>query len=233
MGIVIGSFFVFAVAVTSARADSVHSMWFIEGLERDRLSFNTHIDFGLRHIGYLRREHLDNGRHLGFFKSEQVSAVSTASPVSTVSSASTFSFSDANQSREYLGGAIVEKNPQLTIVSSGRQTSVTPNPEPTTVLLLGSGLVALGAYARRKFQPLIKGTEVYSGALSETTTPFSFSRHSANKKVGTAITIRNLCLDSSPPSLPGHRLTLITPFAIKPALVCCVDVGNPLDVIPQ
>ena len=161
-GIVIGLLFVLAVTVTSARADSVHSPRFFEDLERDGLNSFSHIDGGqLRHIGYLRSAHFDNGRHLGFFKSESVSSVSnlnfvseSVSPVSnlnSISSVSTFSFSDANQSREFQGGVTVEKNSQLAFASFSRQASVTPNPEPTTMLLLGSGLVALGGYARRKF----------------------------------------------------------------------------------
>jgi hypothetical protein len=160
-GIVIGSLFVFAVTVTSARADSVHSLWLLPDLERDRLGFQTHVDFGeMRHIGSLRSDHLDNGRHLGFFKSESDSPVSnlnfvseSVSPVSNLNSVSsgTFSFSDANQSREFQGGFTVEKNSQLASASFSLQASVTPNPEPTTMLLFGSGLAALGAYARRKF----------------------------------------------------------------------------------
>ena len=57
-----------------------------------------------------------------------------------------------NNNGKHLGFSVsaVHKSPILGIVRPAAPSSVASNPEPTTMVLLGTGLVAVGALARRK-----------------------------------------------------------------------------------
>jgi hypothetical protein len=113
---VVGAVFVFALAASSARADSVNANKFIEQLngaqhhnldlpDISRADEQAHFSFVL---------HSNNGKHLGF----------TA--------------------------ASVHRGPKIGLVKPGPRASVTQNPEPATMILMGTGLVAIGAWVRSR-----------------------------------------------------------------------------------
>lgn len=45
--------------------------------------------------------------------------------------------------------AAVHSGPRIGLVPRGPRNNVTQNPEPATMILMGTGLVAIGAYVRR------------------------------------------------------------------------------------
>jgi len=135
--VAIGSVFVFVLAASSVRADSVHAGRFLEDLERDRQSRLFRLDFvQLGHWGYLNHLHSDNGRHLGFWNGNR------------------WRHWDLNLGNDGpaldSGVANLERSSELSLVTNG---AVAQTPEPATMVLLGSGLVALGAYVRRRYHP--------------------------------------------------------------------------------
>ena len=114
--VVFGVVFVFALAASSVRADSVHANNFIE-----QLSGAEHRNLNLPDINRADEQgyfsivlHSNNGKHLGF----------TA--------------------------ASVNRGPRIGLVKPGPRASVTQNPEPATMILMGTGLVAVGAWVRRR-----------------------------------------------------------------------------------
>jgi hypothetical protein len=48
-------------------------------------------------------------------------------------------------------GSSVRHSPTLGVVGYNSPIAATPNPEPATMVLFGTGLFVLGAYARRKY----------------------------------------------------------------------------------
>jgi hypothetical protein len=133
VGIVLGSIIAVVVSVPTARADSIRSMRFFEDLEKQKKSRLTLWDFGqLKHLGFLRDDHRDNGRHLGFSRGNRGRHLG-------------FSFQHRGLEQDSI--SLEPALPPL-FVSGG--SSVTPNPEPTTLLLLGSGLTAVAFKFRRR-----------------------------------------------------------------------------------
>jgi len=57
-----------------------------------------------------------------------------------------------NNNGKHLGFSVatVHRGPRLGIVRPESRSSVSQNPEPTTMVLLGTGLVAVAAFARKK-----------------------------------------------------------------------------------
>ena len=119
---------------STARADSVHALRFFEDLDEHRLSRMISIDFGeLSHIGYFRKEHTDNGKHLGFFRGN-------GKPIS---------FSGGRTGEE-VEAIVVGLGQNALPGSLNNRSSVTSNPEPTTMLLLASGLAGVALKFRRR-----------------------------------------------------------------------------------
>lgn len=87
----------------------------------------------------------NNGLHLGLLKH------SAQETVFEGNSGKHLGFSMATANRGNRTGLF--RNPGSSSGGSGEGGGSTiPNPEPTAVLLLGTGLVAAGAYARRRFR---------------------------------------------------------------------------------
>ena len=61
-----------------------------------------------------------------------------------------------NNNGKHLGFSVatVHRGPRLGIVRPESRSSVSQNPEPTTMVLLGTGLVAVAAFARKKRRQL-------------------------------------------------------------------------------
>ncbi len=114
----------FAINLSSVRADSIRELQF-DGVQPNRSSGLGLSDSGSQHIGYLQHEHFDNGLHLGF------SVINNG---------------------KHLGSNIsaFQQGPRLAVLNYYPSVSTTPNPEPTTMLLLGTGLVGIAAKAHRR-----------------------------------------------------------------------------------
>ena len=125
---VLSTVFVLTLA-SSVKADKVHADLFLEKLiyaERHNL---TVFDNQRAETGYLYAEHFENnnGRHRGF--------------------------SMASQRRGLRPGSVKQQQPPAGTVTENPEppaVTVTENPEPTAMVLLGTGLTALAALARRK-----------------------------------------------------------------------------------
>ena len=143
---ILGAVFFFTFT-SSARADKVHANLFLEKLiyaERHNL---TVLDSQLAETGYVYAGHFENnnGKHLGFGKHLGSSIVAQEE------TGYLYAGQFENNNGKHLGFSIVAQQcvPRPGTVKT-QPAIVTENPEPTAMVLLGTGLAAAGAYARMK-----------------------------------------------------------------------------------
>ncbi|HEX6043909.1 MAG TPA: PEP-CTERM sorting domain-containing protein [Pyrinomonadaceae bacterium] len=91
-----------------------------------------------RHLGWANRLDFTNGRRLGFAEDFEGDEGNSGRHQG---------FSVASVNRRNKFGLF--KGPDST---AGSPSAPTPNPEPAAIFLLGTGLAAAGAYARRRFK---------------------------------------------------------------------------------
>ena len=139
----LGSVFLCSVCFASVKAESVRNWQAVEGTRHESFALDlTNINRSAS-FGYFRNEESDNGRHLGFSRTNSASFGRTEES----DNGSQLGFSTTNF--KYIGGPRIEVVGYNTIRTTG---VVTQNPEPTTMILLGTGLMAFAGYARRMKQ---------------------------------------------------------------------------------
>jgi hypothetical protein len=143
--------FLFTLA-TSVSADPVHVPPGLEKFKVFEVESLDFADFSKADVRGLLSDHFsnNNGNHFGFFNS--LSRLVDG----TNNSGNHFGFAEANQNNngKHLGFSVASVKPGMRFgLSNPRNkpdTSVTQNPEPTAILLLGSGLAGGAAYVRRR-----------------------------------------------------------------------------------
>jgi hypothetical protein len=143
----VGVLFLLTLTVSSARADSFSAGDLVVKLNNSEGHHHLNIRDEVRSaMPSLFSEFFEgnNGLHLGLLKNNAQEAVFE------------------NSSGKHLGFSVATANPgnrtglfrgpTSSGGGSGEGGNTIPNPEPTAVFLLGTGLVAAGAYARRRFR---------------------------------------------------------------------------------
>src|SRR5215216_1603107 len=135
--------------VSSARADSSHGDLLLEKLifaERHSLTDDVQslVDPNYVYTGHFEN---NNGKHLGFGKLTDIDIQSV------VDTSYLFAANFENNNGKHLGFSVaaVQQGPRLGIVKSFTPAAAAPtqNPEPTAMVLLGTGLAAAAAFARK------------------------------------------------------------------------------------
>ncbi len=125
LAVCLGVLFVFTVAALPARADSICADDMVVKLKHSEDYVLNVPDLNRAGTGVLlfnENFQNNNGKHLGF------------------------SVSSAHRGQKF--GLFTEPTPK----TIGTEKDTTPNPEPAAIFLLGTGLAAAGAYARKKIR---------------------------------------------------------------------------------
>jgi len=136
--------------VSSARADRAHGNLTLEKLifaERHNLidiDFQSALDTSYEYVGHFEG---NNGKHLGFSRLTNIDI----QRVVDTSYLFAPNFEDNNGKHRGFSVAAVHQGPRLGIVRqfTPAATAPTQNPEPTAMVLLGTGLAAAAAFARK------------------------------------------------------------------------------------
>lgn len=133
--------------VSSARADRVHGDLRLEKLifaQRHNLTdfdIQSVVDAGYQYVGHFEN---NNGKHLGFSKLTDIDIQSV------VNTSYLFAASFENNNGKHRGFSVaVHQGPRLGIVRPSTP-ALSQNPEPTAMVLLGTGLAAAAAFARKR-----------------------------------------------------------------------------------
>ena len=144
----LGVLVLLTLTISSARADSFSAGDLVVKLnnsEGHHLNFRDEVRSAMPSL-FAEFFEGNNGLHLGLLKNNAEDLVFENS-----NSGKHLGFSVATANRGTRTGLF--RGPTSSGGSSGEGGGSTiPNPEPTAVLLLGTGLVAAGAYARRRFR---------------------------------------------------------------------------------
>lgn len=132
--------------VSSARADRAHGNLTLEKLifaERHLIGIDLQsvLNTNYEYVGHFEN---NNGKHLGFAKLTKVDIQSVAATSYLFAE----TFENNNGKHRGFSVAAVHRGPRLGIVRQG-DPSVSQNPEPTAMVLLGTGLAAAAAFARK------------------------------------------------------------------------------------
>jgi hypothetical protein len=142
----LGVLFLLPLTISSARADSFSAgdvLVKLNNSEGHHLNFREEVREAMPSL-FAEFFEGNNGLHLGLLKN------SAQETVFEGNNGKHFGFSVATANRGNRTGLF---RPTSSGGGSGESGGSTiPNPEPTAVLLLGTGLVAAGAYARRHFR---------------------------------------------------------------------------------
>lgn len=143
-----GVLFLLTLTVSSARADSFSAGNLVVTLnnsEGHHLNFRDEVQAAMPAL-FAEFFEGNNGLHLGLLKNHAQELVFESN------SGKHLGFSVATADRGNRFGLFKGPASSGGGTSEGGGGSTIPNPEPTAVLLLGTGLVAAGAYARRRFR---------------------------------------------------------------------------------
>ena len=138
----------FLTLVSSARADRAHGNLALEKLifaERHNLTdidIQSVLNTNYEYVGHFEN---NNGKHLGFRKLTDIDV----QRVVATSYLFAANFENNNGKHRGFSVAAVHRGPRLGIVRQNNDASVSQNPEPTAMVLLGSGLAAAAAFARK------------------------------------------------------------------------------------
>lgn len=133
---------------STALADKAHGNLALEKLffaERHNLitvGIQTVLDPNYEYVGHFEN---NNGKHLGFAKLSDI-GIQRVADTSYLFAAQ---FENNNGKHRGFSVAAVHNGPRLGIVRQLSNPSVSQNPEPTAMVLLGTGLAAAAALARK------------------------------------------------------------------------------------